>query len=248
MTYEDGWEREYTRAVKTVSSKPVLLVGRITRPDVAEELLVSGDADAILLARQMFADAEWAAKAREGRDDDIRRCVAANYCWRSVIRGGRVQCIYNPEIGRERAWGAGTLERVADAKRVLVAGAGPAGLEYARVAAARGHEVVVLECEEEVGGHVRSFSKLPGRAPFYGVAQWLSAQARGNGAEIRVGEEATVDWPRGSTMSSSRPARAIPPTASRARPPARCPAPRPAAASRGTRSRSGRSRPAATSS
>ena len=193
MTYEDGWEREYTRAVKTVSTKPVLLVGRITRPDVAEELLESGDADAILLARQMFADAEWATKAREGRDDDIRRCVAANFCWRSVIRGGRVQCIYNPEIGRERAWGAGTLERVADAKRVLVAGGGPAGLEYARVAAARGHEVVVLEREDEVGGHVRSFSKLPGRAPFYGVAQWLSAQARGNGAEIHVGEEATVD-------------------------------------------------------
>src|SRR5207253_6277898 len=153
MTYEDGWEREYTRAIKTVSTRPVLLVGRITRPDVAEELLAAGDADAILLARQLFADAEWANKAREGQDDDIRRCVAANYCWRSVIRGGRVQCIYNPEVGRERAWGAGTLERVATAKRVLVAGAGPAGLEYARVAAARGHEVVLCEREEVAGGH-----------------------------------------------------------------------------------------------
>src|SRR3954452_22092046 len=194
MTYEDGWEREYTRAVKTVSTKPVLLVGRITRPDVAEELLESGDADAILLARQMFADAEWAAKAREGKEDDIRRCVAANYCWRSVIRGGRVQCIYNPEVGRERQWGAGTLERGSDGKRVrvLVAGAGPAGLEYARIAAARGHEVVVLEREDEVGGHVRSFSKLPGRAPLYGIAAWLAAQAEGNGAEIRLSTEASA--------------------------------------------------------
>ena len=192
MTYEDGWEREYTRAVKTVSTKPVLLVGRITRPEVAEELLESGDADAILLARQMFADAEWAAKAREGKEDDIRRCVAANYCWRAVIRGGRVQCIYNPEVGRERQWGAGTLDRAADGKRVLVVGAGPAGLEYARIAAARGHEVVVLEREDEVGGHVRSFSKLPGRAPFYGIAAWLDKQARGNGAEIRVATEASA--------------------------------------------------------
>jgi 2,4-dienoyl-CoA reductase-like NADH-dependent reductase (Old Yellow Enzyme family)/thioredoxin reductase len=192
MTYEDGWEREYTRAIKRVSSKPVLLVGRITKPAVAEELLESGDADAILLARQMFADAEWAEKAREGKEDDIRRCVAANYCWRAVIRGGRVQCIYNPTVGRERAWGSGTLDRAASAKRVLVAGAGPAGLEYARVAAARGHEVVVLEREDEVGGHVRSFSKLPGRAPFYGIAQWLAQQAGGNGAEIRLGEEATA--------------------------------------------------------
>jgi 2,4-dienoyl-CoA reductase-like NADH-dependent reductase (Old Yellow Enzyme family)/thioredoxin reductase len=192
MTYEDGWEREYTRAVKTVSTKPVLLVGRITRPEVAEELLESGDADAILLARQMFADAEWAAKAREGKEDDIRRCVAANYCWRAVIRGGRVQCIYNPEVGRERQWGAGTLDRAANGKRVLVVGAGPAGLEYARIAAARGHEVVVLEREDEVGGHVRSFSKLPGRAPFYGIAAWLDKQARGNGAEIRVATEASA--------------------------------------------------------
>src|SRR5437762_7055943 len=151
MTYEDGWEREYTRAVKSVSSKPVLLVGRITKPEVAEELLESGDADAILLARQMFADAEWAQKAREGKEDDIRRCVAANYCWRTVIRGGRVQCIYNPTVGREQAWGAGTLDRSADGKRVLVVGAGPAGLEYARVAAARGHEVVVCESEESIG-------------------------------------------------------------------------------------------------
>jgi 2,4-dienoyl-CoA reductase-like NADH-dependent reductase (Old Yellow Enzyme family)/thioredoxin reductase len=192
MTYEDGWEREYTRAVKQVSTKPVLLVGRITRPEVAEELLASGDADAILLARQMFADAEWALKAREGRDGDIRRCVAANYCWRSVIRGGRVQCVYNATVGREAAWGSGSLHRAAERKRILVAGAGPAGLEYARVAAARGHDVVVYEREPEVGGHVRAFSKLPGRAAYYGIAEWLSQQAAANGAELRVDEEATA--------------------------------------------------------
>jgi 2,4-dienoyl-CoA reductase-like NADH-dependent reductase (Old Yellow Enzyme family)/thioredoxin reductase len=189
MTYEDGWEREYTRAVKTVSTKPVLLVGRITKPEVAEELLASGDADAILLARQLFADAEWANKAREGQDEDIRRCVAANYCWRSVIHGGRVQCIYNPTVGREQAWGAGTLDHVDTSKRVLVVGGGPAGLEFARVAAARGHEIVLLEREEELGGHVRSFSKLPGRAPFYGVSLWLAGQAHKNGAEIRLATE-----------------------------------------------------------
>ena len=193
MTYEDGWEREYTRAIKTVSTKPVLLVGRITRPEVAEELLAAGDADAILLARQLFADAEWANKARDGQDEDIRRCVAANYCWRSVIRGGRVQCIYNPTVGREKAWGAGTLDQAAAGKRVLVVGGGPAGLEFARVAAARGHQIVLAEREEELGGHVRSFSRLPGRAPFYGIAEWLAAQARKNGTEIRLTTEVTPE-------------------------------------------------------
>ena len=193
MTYAGGWEREYTRAVKEVSSKPVLLVGRITTPEVAEELLASGDADAILLARQLFADAEWARKAMEGRPEDIRRCVAANYCWRSVIRGGRVQCVYNPTVGREAIWGSGTLTKVASPRRVLVLGAGPAGLEYARVAAERGHDVVVHEREVEVGGHVRLHALLPTREGYGEIARWLADQARKAGAEIRTSSEVTEE-------------------------------------------------------
>jgi 2,4-dienoyl-CoA reductase-like NADH-dependent reductase (Old Yellow Enzyme family)/thioredoxin reductase len=191
MTYEGGWEREYTRAVKEVSSKPVMLVGRITTPEVAEEALAAGDADAILLARQLFADEAWALKAHEGRSDDIRRCVAANYCWKSIIRGGRVQCVYNPTVGRERMWGHGSLVRVQTPHRALVIGAGPAGLEYARVAAARGHHVIVCEREAEVGGHVRLQSLLPTRSEYGRIATWLAAQARGNGAEIRTSAQVT---------------------------------------------------------
>jgi len=193
MTYEPGWERGYTRAVKEVSRKPVLLVGRITHPKVAEDILAAGDADAILLARQLFADAEWGVKARDGRADDIRRCVAANYCWRSVIRGGRVQCVYNPEVGREARWGSGTLVPADERKRALVIGAGPSGLEYARVAAARGHQVVVVEREAEAGGHVRRQALLPGRKEYGQIARWLERQAAGNGAEIRMGAEVSAD-------------------------------------------------------
>jgi 2,4-dienoyl-CoA reductase-like NADH-dependent reductase (Old Yellow Enzyme family) len=193
MTYEGGWEREYTRAVKEVSVKPVMLVGRITTPDVAEEALEAGDADAILLARQLFADEAWASKAREGRSEDIRRCVAANYCWRSIIRGGRVQCVYNPTVGRERAWGGNSLTPVSEPRRVLVIGAGPAGLEYARIAAARGHHVVVCEREAEVGGHVRLHSMLPTRQEYGRIATWLASQARSNGADIRTSSAVTAD-------------------------------------------------------
>jgi thioredoxin reductase len=193
MTYEPGWERGYTKAVKEVSTKPVLLVGRITNPKIAEEILAADEADAILLARQLFADAEWGVKAREGREEDIRRCVAANYCWRSVIRGGRVQCVYNPTVGREARWGSGTLVEAAARKKAVVIGAGPAGLEYARVAAARGHEVIVLEREDEVGGHVRWYSLLPDRKEFGQIARWLERQATGNGATIRTGTEVSAD-------------------------------------------------------
>lgn len=191
MTYEPGWERDYTRDVKQVTNKPVLAVGRITNPEIAEELLAAGEADAILLARQLFADAEWPRKAREGRSEDIRRCVAANHCWRSVVTGGRVQCVYNPEVGRERQWGADSLVRVADPRKALVIGGGPAALEFARVAAARGHQVTVLEREAQTGGHVRVQAALPDRTELGQIAVWLAAQAQKNGAELRTGVEVT---------------------------------------------------------
>jgi len=193
MTFEEGWEREYTRAIKTVATKPVLLVGRVSHPGVADNLLSSGDADAILLARQMIADEQWMTKVKAGRVEDIRRCVAANYCWRAVIRGSRVQCAYNPVVGREAVWGATSMTKVSSPQRVLVIGAGPAGLEYARVAAARGNEVVVYEREPQVGGHVRAYGALPNRAPYGTIATWLAQQARGNGATIKTDSPVTPE-------------------------------------------------------
>jgi 2,4-dienoyl-CoA reductase-like NADH-dependent reductase (Old Yellow Enzyme family)/thioredoxin reductase len=193
MTFEQGWEREYTRAIKTVAKKPVLLVGRVSDPAVADELLGSGDADAILLARQMIADEQWMTKVKEGRPNDIRRCVAANYCWRAVIRGSRVQCAYNPVVGRESVWGASSMRKVSSPKRVLVIGGGPAGLEYARVAAARGNAVVVYEREREVGGHVRAYGALPNRQQYGTITTWLAEQAAGNGATIKTASPVTAE-------------------------------------------------------
>lgn len=187
MEFKGGWESGYVKQIKEVSTKPVFLVGRITMPDVAENLLAEGAADAICLARQLFTDPEWANKAQEGRADDIRACVAANFCWKSVSRGGRVQCVYNPTIGREGKWGAGSVMKVAQSKRALIIGAGPAGLEYARIAAARGHQITVLEAEQETGGHVRVHSLLPSRTEFGEIARWLADQARKNGAVIKTG-------------------------------------------------------------
>ena len=193
MTFEQGWEREYTRAIKSVAKKPVLLVGRVSHPGIADELVGSGDADAILLARQMIADEQWMTKVKEGRAKDIRRCVAANYCWRAVIRGSRVQCAYNPVVGREAVWGVSATRKVPSPKRVLVVGAGPSGLEYARVAAARGNQVVVYEREQQVGGHVRAYGALPHRQQYGTIATWLAEQATGNGAIIKTDSPVTAE-------------------------------------------------------
>ena len=216
MTFEQGWEREYTRAIKTVAKKPVLLVGRVSHPGVADELLGCGDADAILLARQMIADEQWMTKVKEGRVNDIRRCVAANYCWRAVIRGSRVQCAYNPVVGRERVWGASSMRKVAAPRRALVIGAGPAGLEYARVAAARGNHVVVYEREPEVGGHVRAYGALPNRTQYGTIATWLAEQARGNGAVIKTGNAITAEN-LDAVLSAERPDHVVVATGARYR-------------------------------
>ena len=191
MIFEQGWEREYSRAFKAVSRKPVLMVGRISYPDVAEDLIASGDADAVLLSRQMIADEQWLTKVKEGRERDIRRCVAANYCWRSVVRGSRVQCAYNPVVGRETIWGASATRRTYGRKRVLVIGAGPAGLEFSRVASGQGNSVVVYEREPAVGGHVRAYGALPYRQQYGSIATWLAEQARGNGTEIKLSSPVT---------------------------------------------------------
>ncbi|WCB93411.1 NADH oxidase [Baekduia alba] len=193
MEFEAGWEKGYARAVKDVSTKPVFLVGRITTPEDAERLLEEEQGDAICLARQMFADPEWGRKAREGRSEDIRRCVAANLCWRKASTGQRVQCVYNPTMGRESRWGAGTLTPVAEPRNVVVVGGGPSGLECARVAAARGHNVTVLEREADPGGHVRLQSLLPSRSEYGRIGTWLAEQAVKNGATIRTGTDVTED-------------------------------------------------------
>jgi 2,4-dienoyl-CoA reductase-like NADH-dependent reductase (Old Yellow Enzyme family)/thioredoxin reductase len=216
MDYEEGWERQYTRAIKQVTRKPVLLVGRYNTPAAAEEALAEHDADAVLLARQMFADPDWVVKAMAGREEDIRRCVAANFCWRSVTRGGRVQCIYNPEVGRERAWGTGASDPERGRRKVLVLGGGPAGLEYARVASARGHEVVLYEAAEATGGHTRAYGALPHRSEFARIGTWLTEQAVKNGTAVHLGHRAD-DSNLDAVLSEQQPDHVVVATGSRVR-------------------------------
>jgi 2,4-dienoyl-CoA reductase-like NADH-dependent reductase (Old Yellow Enzyme family) len=192
MHFQGGWERGYAQRLRQVSTTPVLAVGRITTPEVAEELLRDGVADGVGLARQMIADPDWAVKVAAGQAEDIRRCVAANHCWKSVSRGQRVQCVYNPEVGREARWGRRSARQAAVPKRIVVIGGGPAGLEFTRVAGARGHHVVLLERSQQLGGHVLLHSRLPGRSEYGQIATWLADQA-GKVADIRLGVDVGPD-------------------------------------------------------
>jgi 2,4-dienoyl-CoA reductase-like NADH-dependent reductase (Old Yellow Enzyme family) len=179
---------------KAVRETPVFAVHRILMPDEAEGILERGQADAITLVRALIADPEWAAKARAGADDTIRRCTGSNQgCYGNLVQGLPINCVTNPAVGREAELGADTLVPAAHPKRVVVVGGGPAGLEAAWVAAARGHDVTLLERADQLGGKIRLAARLPGRGELADFADWRVAECERRGVDVRLRFDATVD-------------------------------------------------------
>jgi NADPH-dependent 2,4-dienoyl-CoA reductase/sulfur reductase-like enzyme len=184
--------RHLARGIKDAVSVPILAVGRIVAPDDAESLLASGDADLVGMTRAQIADPELANKAARGALEEIRYCVGANEgCLGRLFRGLPISCIHNPTSGREAE--LGPPRPASRPRRVVVVGGGAAGLEAARVAAERGHHVVLLERKAVLGGQVQLARRAPGRGEFGAVADQLIAAVGRAGVEVRLGCEATVE-------------------------------------------------------
>jgi 2,4-dienoyl-CoA reductase (NADPH2) len=164
---------------------PVIAVGRI-EPTEADALLAAGKADFVAMGRKLLADPELPRKLAEGRPEDIRPCIYCYTCVGNIYLNRSVSCAVNPATGREADF---TSTRTPAPKRVLVAGGGPAGMEAARVAALRGHEVTLCERSERLGG-TASFSSLVydvnGR-----LVEYLEAQVRALPIDVRLGESVT---------------------------------------------------------
>jgi 2,4-dienoyl-CoA reductase-like NADH-dependent reductase (Old Yellow Enzyme family) len=176
---------------KAIPDVPVFAVHRILTPAEAEGILERGEADAVTLVRALIADPEWVNKARDGRAGEIRACTGCNQgCYGNLTQGYPITCVTNPSVGREETLGSGTLTRAALAKRVVVIGGGPAGLEAAWVAAARGHEVTLLERADELGGKIRLAALLPGRSELSAFADWRAAECERRGVDVRLGVRA----------------------------------------------------------
>ena len=136
-------------AIKEDVSVPVIAVGRINTPAMAESILEQGKADLIALGRPLMADPDWPRKVMEGRENEIRKCIYCNSCDRIPSPSGLpIICLVNPEIGREYQTEVAALK----AKKVLIIGGGPAGLEAARVACLRGHKVTLWDEASQLGG------------------------------------------------------------------------------------------------
>jgi len=175
MTVGNAYVAPFAHAVKQRVAIPVFVAGRINQPQTAEQVLASGQADVIGMTRALIADPEMPNKARTGRSDDIRACIACNQaCIGHFHLGYPISCIQHPETGRELAYG--TRGKAAKRRRVLVVGGGPGGMKAAAVAAERGHEVTLHEAAAQLGGQVRLAQLLPGRAEFGGLATNLARE------------------------------------------------------------------------
>jgi mycofactocin system FadH/OYE family oxidoreductase 2 len=184
---------------RAVPGIPIVAVARINAPEVAERVLAAGQADLVALARAHIADPEFAEKARAGRAHEIRRCIACNQgCVGSVHYEKPITCLVNPAAGREQELGLGTLAPAGAARRVWVIGGGPAGLEAARVAAARGHRVTLIERAPQLGGQLALAATVPCRAELGEAIRHLAAEVARGGVEVRLGVEATVEMVEGA--------------------------------------------------
>jgi NADPH-dependent 2,4-dienoyl-CoA reductase/sulfur reductase-like enzyme len=191
MYFEPGNLAQYARRMKAQVSMPVIAVGRINHPRVAEGILARGDADFVATGRALIADPHWPRKAFEGRSEEIRQCVGCNAgCIGRLMQQLDITCVQNPWVGSE--WEA-HLPAAPARKRVVVIGGGPAGLEAARVAAARGHQVTLLEEQAQLGGQVRLAHVPPGKAELEEVVRCRVLELDRLGADVKCGVRAGVE-------------------------------------------------------
>ncbi len=177
--------------MRSVVNLPVYCTNRINDPHLAEKILENGQADVIGMVRALICDPELPNKAMESRTDDIRNCIACNQgCIGRMGLGYRLGCIHNPAVGEEKELGIGTLEPAETPKKVIVVGAGPAGLEVARVATLRKHKVILFEKNNDLGGQNIIAGKVAGRQEITGITRWLTSQLNKLDIDIRLSVEA----------------------------------------------------------
>jgi 2,4-dienoyl-CoA reductase-like NADH-dependent reductase (Old Yellow Enzyme family) len=191
MTLNSGYMAAFSGKLRQSVGKPVFVAGRINQPQEAERLLRAGLADMCGMTRAMICDPEMPNKARDGRLDDIRSCIACNQaCIGHAQLGVSISCIQYPESGRELQFGK--IYQSSRKRKIMVVGGGPGGMKAAAVAAAAGHTVTLFERSKRLGGKTHLAQMLPHRAEFGGIITNLSREMDLANVRVVLGVEVTA--------------------------------------------------------
>ena len=184
---------DFAGEIRSATKFPVFHAARINDVATARHAIASGKLDMVGMTRAHLADPHIAMKVAAGLEQDIRPCVGATYCLDRIYEGHEALCIHNPATGREATMPHVIARGDGPEKKVVVVGAGPAGLEAARVAAARGHDVVLLEAADQPGGQIRLAARARRRSELIGIAEWRLAQCQKHGVDLRFNQLAEAD-------------------------------------------------------
>lgn len=176
---------DFCGEVRAETEFPIFHAARITDVATARHAIAEGKLDMVGMTRPHIADPHIANKVAAGREADIRPCVGATYCLDRIYEGHEALCIHNPATGRERTIPQILTRSDGPKKRVVIVGAGPAGLEAARVAGERGHDVVLFEAADQPGGQIRLAARLPRRKELIGIVDWRFEQCEKLGVDMR---------------------------------------------------------------
>lgn len=185
MAYPQAWRSNLAKILKDGGIKiPVIAVGMIREPEIAEEILKNGTADIVALGRTLIADPDWPIKAMYGKEKSIRKCVGCSECIVSRhVAGTSIRCGVNPTVGKDRNYEI--VLPTAKPKKVVVVGGGVSGLEAARVCALKGHRVVLFEKEREIGGLIRLASVPPGKEKLKWLIEYYEHELKELNVDVR---------------------------------------------------------------